>query len=124
MKGEENTVAGNESNNSQNISADNTQNTCTSADTSHTQRDKTSADSSTTIFYSTANKAVQVFIPDRNSIKVKKRTRRIQTGKSKTTESQVQCDEVRLCCNCLKSMGSEGGLESVKSEDRSTYMIF
>lgn len=113
MKGEENTVAGNESNNSQNISAD----------TSHTQRDKTSADSSTTIFYSTANKAVQVFIPDKNS-KVKKRTRRIQTGKSKTTESQVQCDEVRLCCNCLKSMGSEGGLESVKSEDRSTYMIF
>lgn len=121
MKGEENTVAGNESNNSQNTSVDNTQNT--SADTSHTQRDKTSADSSTTIFYSTANKAVQVFIPDRNS-KVKKRTRRIQTGKSKTTESQVQCDEVRLCCNCLKSMGSEGGLESVKSEDRSTYMIF
>lgn len=150
MKEEENIDAGNESNNLQNTSADILKNTSadisknSSADnsisisadnshelqdeTSHELRNSTSSDSSTFESNScTADKAVQVFIPDRSS-KVKNRTRRIQTGRSyidvKTTDSQVQCDEVRLCCNCLKSMESDGGVESVKSEDRSTYMIF
>lgn len=150
MKEEENIDAGNESNNLQNTSADILKNTSAdisknssadnsisiSADNSHELRDETShelrnstsSDSSTFESNScTADKAVQVFIPDRSS-KVKNRTRRIQTGRSyidvKTTDSQVQCDEVRLCCNCLKSMESDGGVESVKSEDRSTYMIF
>lgn len=150
MKEEENIDAGNESNNLQNTSADILKNTSAdisknssadnsisiSADNSHELRDETShelrnstsSDSSTFESNScTADKAVQVFISDRSS-KVKNRTRRIQTGRSyinvKTTDSEVQCDEVRLCCNCLKSMESNGGIESVKSEDGSTYMIF
>lgn len=80
----------------------------------HDMQDDTSADSSN--FESkTADKAVQVFIPDTIS-KVKTRTRRIQTGKSftsfETTDSQVQCDEIRLCCNCLKSLISKEDFES------------
>lgn len=84
----------------------------------HDMEDDTSADFSN--FESkTADKAVQVFIPDTIS-KVKTRTRRIQTGKSftnfETTDSQVQCDEIRQRCNCLKNLISEEDFESEKSE--------
>lgn len=84
----------------------------------HDMEDDTSADSSN--FESkTADKAVQVFIPDTIS-KVKTRTRRIQTGKSftnfETTDSQVQCDEIGQCCNCHKNLISEEDFESEKSE--------
>ena len=57
---------------------------------------------------SSHDKAIQVFIPD---IRLKTKTRRIQTGKSqigfRTVDANVQCSEINYCLKCKQYNGEE-----------------
>ncbi|XP_055997738.1 52 kDa repressor of the inhibitor of the protein kinase-like [Ostrea edulis] len=69
---------------------------------------------------STVDKAIQVFIPDN---KVKTKTRRIQTGKSKigfkTVDTEVQCSEIQYCVKC----GHTGLEDNTNNAESQNYRV-